>query len=55
MRQRQTLLSAGEFVASYNATLSAKTGNADVDKMTAGLKIHSHGKAARWATAGMLK
>jgi hypothetical protein len=55
MRQRQTLLSASEFVASYNATLSAKTGNTDVDKMTAGLKIHSHGKAARWATAGMLK
>ena len=55
MRQRQTLLSASEFVASYNATLSAKTGNADVDKMTAGLKIHAHGKAARWVTAGVLK
>ena len=33
-------LSASEFVASYNATLTAKTGNADLDRATAGLQIH---------------
>lgn len=48
-------LSASEFVSSYNSTMSAKTGNADLDRTTAGLKIHSHGKLARWASAGMLK
>jgi hypothetical protein len=48
-------LSADEFVSSYNATLAAKTGNADVDRATAGLKIHAHGKVERWATAGWLK
>ena len=48
-------LAAGEFVSSYNATLTAKTGNADVDRVTAGLKIHLHGKLERWATAGVLK
>jgi hypothetical protein len=39
-------LSAREFVVSYNAAMTAKTGNADVDKITAGLKIHAHGKLA---------
>lgn len=48
-------LSASEFVNSYNATLTAKTGNADVDRVTAGLKIHAHGKAERVVTAGVLK
>ena len=48
-------LSASEFVASYNATLTAKTGNAELDRVAAGLQIHGHGKAARWATAGVLK
>ncbi len=48
-------LTANEFVASYNATLTAKTGNAALDKATAGLQIHVHGKLARWATAGVLK
>lgn len=48
-------LSANEFVASYNATMTAKTGNAELDRMTAGLKIHAHGKAERWMTAGWLK
>jgi len=33
-------LSASEFVKSYNSTLTAKTGNAALDKATAGLKIH---------------
>jgi hypothetical protein len=48
-------LTASEFVASYNATLTAKTGNAALDRATAGLKIHVHGKLARWATVGVLK
>jgi len=48
-------LPAAEFVASYNATLTAKTGNADLDRATAAMEIHSHGKFARWASAGMLK
>ena len=48
-------LTAAQFVASYNATLTAKTGNADLDRATAGLQIHLHGKAARWASAGVLK
>jgi hypothetical protein len=48
-------LSASEFVASFNATLTAKTGNAELDRATAGLEIHRHGKVARWATAGLAK
>jgi hypothetical protein len=48
-------LTASQFVASYNATLTAKTGNAALDKATAGLEIHVHGKLARWASAGVLK
>jgi hypothetical protein len=48
-------LSAREFVKSYNATLTAKTGNADLDQATSGLQIHEHGAAARWASAGLLK
>jgi hypothetical protein len=48
-------LTASEFVSSFNATLTAKTGNAELDRTTAGLRIHEHGRVARWATAGMLK
>jgi hypothetical protein len=48
-------LSANAFVASYNATMTAKTGNADLDRATAGLRIHAHGKLVRWGTAGVLK
>jgi hypothetical protein len=48
-------LSANEFVASYNATMTAKTGKADLDLATSGLRIHAHGKAERLATAGVLK
>jgi len=48
-------LSASQFVASFNATLTAKTGNADLDKATAGLEIHRHGKVARWVSGGMLR
>jgi hypothetical protein len=48
-------LSAREFVSSYNATMTAKTGDAALDRATAGLKIHQHGKAARVVSAGILK
>ena len=53
--KKQAPLTASEFVKSYNATLTAKTGNADLDRATAGLQIHVHGRVARWGTAGMLK
>jgi hypothetical protein len=48
-------LSAREFVKSYNATLTAKTGNAGLDEATSGLQIHEHGAVARWSSAGLLK
>lgn len=48
-------LSAGEFVRSYNATMSARTGNTELDRATRGLRIHQHGKVARVASAGLLK
>lgn len=48
-------LSANEFVKSYNAALTAKTGNAELDRVTEGLSIHAHGKVERIASAGMLK
>jgi hypothetical protein len=53
--QKQLPLTASEFVSSYNATMTAKTGNAELDHATAGLRIHLHGKFARWASAGILK
>ena len=53
--KKQAPLTAEEFVKSYNATLTAKTGNADLDRATVGFQIHVHGKAARWASMGMLK
>jgi hypothetical protein len=48
-------LSAGEFVNSYNATMTAKTGNLELDRATAGLRIHEHGKVERWVSAGVVK
>jgi len=48
-------LTASEFTASYNATMTAKTGNADVDRATSGLQIHRHGRLARWASVGLAK
>jgi hypothetical protein len=48
-------LNANEFAESYNATMSAKTGNAELDRATAGLRIHVHGKIERWASLGLLK
>jgi hypothetical protein len=48
-------LTAREFVSSYNATMTAKTGNAELDHATAGLHIHLHEKFVRWASGGLLK
>lgn len=53
--KKQAPLTAGEFVASYNATMTAKTGNAQLDGATAGLRIHGHQKVVRWVSAGWLK
>jgi hypothetical protein len=53
--KKQPPLTANEFVASYNATIMAKTGNAALDHATEGMRIHLHGKIARWASLGMLK
>ncbi len=51
----RVLLTANEFVKSYNASLTGKTGNAELDRVTAGLEIHGHGKVVRVASAGVLK
>jgi hypothetical protein len=53
--KKQPPLTASEFVNSYNATITAKTGNAQLDHASAGLRIHVHEKFARWASAGLLK
>lgn len=53
--KKQTPLTASEFVASYNATIAAKTGNIEVDHAAAGMRIHLHGTLARWASVGLLK
>ncbi len=53
--KKRAPLTANEFVISYNATMTAKTGKADLDHATAGLRIHLHEKAVRWASAGLLK
>ena len=43
------------FVVSYNAVLTAKTGNPAVDMLTASLKLHQHSKALRTVTFGRLE
>jgi hypothetical protein len=48
-------LTASEFVRSYNATITAKTGNPELDHATAGMRINVHGRVVRWASAGILK
>lgn len=48
-------LTANQFVTSYNATMTAKTGNAELDLATSGLRIHLHSKLARWGSVGLLK
>jgi hypothetical protein len=53
--KRQVPLTANQFVSSYNATMTARTGNAELDLAASRLRIHSHGKLERWASAGLLK
>jgi hypothetical protein len=53
--EKQPPLTANEFVASYNATMTAKTGNVELDHAAAGMKVHLHGTFARWASVGILK
>ena len=48
-------LTASEFVSSYNATMTAKTGDAGLDQAASGLRIHAHGRFERWASAGLMK
>ncbi len=48
-------LSADQFVSSYNSTLTARTGNAVMDRTSAGLRIHLHTSAVRWVSGGALK
>jgi hypothetical protein len=55
MGHPQVPLSASEFVQSYNATLTAKTGNVELDRVTGSLQIHLHSKVERVASAGVLK
>jgi hypothetical protein len=53
--KKEPPLTASEFVVAYNTAITAKTGNAALDRATAGMQIHMHGKFARWASLGMLK
>jgi hypothetical protein len=53
--KKQAPLTANEFVSSYNATMTAKTGNPNLDRAVSGLRIHLHGKLARLASGGLLK
>ena len=53
--EKQPPLTANEFVVSYNATITAKTGNPALDHATAEMRIHMHGKFARYASLGLLK
>lgn len=43
------------FVMSYNAILTAKTGNPAVDMLTASLKLHQHSTVLRRVTFGRLQ
>lgn len=52
---KQPPLTAEEFVSSFNASMTAKTGNPQLDHATAGLRVHLHDRFARWASAGLLK
>lgn len=48
-------LSADEFVKSYNSVLNTKSGNAELDRVSAGLQIHLHSKVERVVSGGVLK
>jgi hypothetical protein len=52
---RRIPLSASDFVSLYNAAMARKTGNVRLDHEASRLRIHAHGKAERWASAGLLK
>ncbi len=53
--QTKAPLSANEFVRSYNSTLTARTGNPGLDRVTGGLQIHLHNKVERVASGGVLR
>jgi len=53
--KKQAPLSASQFVSSYNATMTAKTGNPELDRSTAGLRIRAHGTLERWVSAELAK
>jgi hypothetical protein len=55
LASRRAPLGAKAFVASYNATMSAKTGKAELDRASGGLQIHQHARVTRVASAGLLK
>lgn len=48
-------LSASEFVKSYNATMTAKTGRAELDRVTGKLQIQLHSKVERAVSGGVLR
>jgi hypothetical protein len=48
-------LRANEFVKSYNSVMAARTGNAALDRATAGIAIHLHSRMQRVASAGVLQ
>jgi hypothetical protein len=52
---KRPMPSSEEFVTSFNAIMTGRTGNASLDRATSGLRIHAHGKFERLATAGLLK
>ncbi len=54
-REAQTGYSASSFATYYNSILVARTGNAAVDALTPGLKLHQHSKLVRWASFGRLQ
>jgi hypothetical protein len=47
-------LTAEKFVKTYNATMTAKTGQEPLDNIAGGLGIHLHGKFVRIASVGIL-
>jgi hypothetical protein len=51
--QNTPVPSAAEFVSTWNQVLTAKTGDAKVDRYTAGHRYHRHGLLVRVATAGL--
>jgi hypothetical protein len=53
--RRKAPLPAGEFVSSFNATMSARTGNSDIDRVTGGLRVRKHGVVARVASMGIAR